>query len=566
MDDRIQVAEAKEDLQGIEAKPEVVVAYDVKTDTCTMKTVPNGAHASTDDTLEPMASVSEQQHNTVLLREGEKKSKFQYVCPSCYGFFKSYRSTDPQGKVTPFALVLLLVLFAVYVLNQADRLVLPVVIPAGLRCGATEAEECGNVSNLTNGTDASNRTEDCIAFSDHEQGIITGPAFTVIYVIAGLPLARLADTRSRSLVLLFGLTFWSAMVLLTGFVTRFWELLLLRVLLGVGEASCNPVAYSLIADMFPPQHRAFALSFYHYGVYLGGGLGWMIGAINDVLSWRWTFHILGIAGLCLVPLAALALWEPKEVKKKRKARRKGKASYSIKEVVVCLASMPSFWLLLAAGSIRNIPGYAIGAWLPTFYALEHDVRPSSYGVRVGLVIVFGGGLGSFLGGFLADRLSSRWKHGKAFVIAVSQLLAAPSIAAVLLVPSVEASYWLLFVAYFTAETWLGPAAAIVQDICMPAMRAQASAIYVGVITIVASVGPVIVPGLLDSIQSFDKCGKGVGYALLLTAPTLYVASAVLFALLGVVLHKWHRVQLDKKSGYATFDNEQSEDTVHSTAE
>ena len=56
----------------------------------------------------------------------------------------------------------------------------------------------------------------------------------------------------------------------------------------------------------------------------------MIGAINDVLSWRWTFHILGIAGLCLVPLAALALWEPKEVKKKRKARRKGKASYSIK--------------------------------------------------------------------------------------------------------------------------------------------------------------------------------------------------------------------------------------------
>ena len=81
----------------------------------------------------------------------------------------------------------------------------------------------------------------------------------------------------------------------------------------------------------------------------------------------------------------------------------GHSPLPIQEVVVCLASMPSFWLLLAAGSIRNIPGYAIGAWLPTFYALEHDVRPSSYGVRVGLVIVFGGGLGSFLGGFLADR-------------------------------------------------------------------------------------------------------------------------------------------------------------------
>ena len=79
------------------------------------------------------------------------------------------------------------------------------------------------------------------------------------------------------------------------------------------------------------------------------------------------------------------------------------AHFLLQEVVVYLAKTPSFWLLLAAGSVRNIPGYALGAWLPTFYALEHQASPSSYGVRVGLVVVFGGGLGSFLGGFLADR-------------------------------------------------------------------------------------------------------------------------------------------------------------------
>ncbi len=65
--------------------------------------------------------------------------------------------------------------------------------------------------------------------------LYTGPAFTVIYVVAGLPLARLADTRSRSVVLILGLLFWSAMVLLTGFVKEFWQLVVLRVLLGVGE-------------------------------------------------------------------------------------------------------------------------------------------------------------------------------------------------------------------------------------------------------------------------------------------------------------------------------------------
>ena len=40
-------------------------------------------------------------------------------------------------------------------------------------------------------------------------------------------------------------------------------------LLLFSQASCNPVAYSLLADFFPPQHRALALSVYHYGVYLG---------------------------------------------------------------------------------------------------------------------------------------------------------------------------------------------------------------------------------------------------------------------------------------------------------
>ena len=70
-----------------------------------------------------------------------------------------------------------------------------------------------------------------------------GPAFTVIYVIAGLPLARLADTRSRSLVLVFGLTFWSMMVLLTGFAQTFWQLMLLRVLLGIGEVSVSDLMH-----------------------------------------------------------------------------------------------------------------------------------------------------------------------------------------------------------------------------------------------------------------------------------------------------------------------------------
>ena len=62
----------------------------------------------------------------------------------------------------------------------------------------------------------------------------------------------------------------------------------------------------------------------------------MIGAVNSVLNWRWTFHILGIAGLVMVPVTSLALWEPGPVRRKRKTRREGKVTYSIKVSVMCV--------------------------------------------------------------------------------------------------------------------------------------------------------------------------------------------------------------------------------------
>ena len=131
--------------------------------------------------------------------------------------------------------IILLALLIVYVLNQADRLVLPVVIPSGLRCDVSSADECNN--STTNDSNVTNTNEDCISFNDYEQGLITGPAFTIVYVVCGLPISRIADRWSRSITLLVGLTTWSSVVFFTGFVQNFWQLLLLRIFLGIGEVS-----------------------------------------------------------------------------------------------------------------------------------------------------------------------------------------------------------------------------------------------------------------------------------------------------------------------------------------
>ncbi|XP_019863142.1 PREDICTED: uncharacterized protein LOC109592004 [Amphimedon queenslandica] len=120
-----------------------------------------------------------------------------------------------------------------------------------------------------------------------------------------------------------------------------------------------------------------------------------------------------------------------------------------------------------------------------------------------------------------------------------------------MVDSPTTSYGLLFIAYVTAETWLGPAAALVQDITLPGMRAQASAVYIGIISIVASIGPVLVPLFSDHVPAFSDC-LGLRYALLCTVPTFYFISALIFGSLGLVMKYWAQKHKNKSGSYAIF--------------
>lgn len=157
----------------------------------------------------------------------EKKSLFSKIT-----YFTNLNDLN-QFSLHPCIVLLLLLL--IYVLNQADRLVLPVVIPSGLRCEGSSPGDCEN--STANDSNITSNSEDCISFNDYEQGLITGPAFTIVYVICGLPISRIADKWSRSITLLIGLATWSSVAFFTGFVQTFWQLLLLRIFLGIGEVS-----------------------------------------------------------------------------------------------------------------------------------------------------------------------------------------------------------------------------------------------------------------------------------------------------------------------------------------
>ena len=156
-----------------------------------------------------------------------------------------------------------------------------------------------------------------LGVSDAQIGFLYGTAFAVFYAIFGIPLGRLADVWTRRSLISIGLAFWSLMTALSGFARGFGSLAAARIGVGVGEASASPAAYSRLSDSFPPRLRATVLAIYSSGIYLGGGLGLMIGgqivgrwnaAFPDgtapfgLVGWQAAYLIVGIPGLLL------ALW------------------------------------------------------------------------------------------------------------------------------------------------------------------------------------------------------------------------------------------------------------------
>src|SRR5437588_3160538 len=88
--------------------------------------------------------------------------------------------------------------------------------------------------------------------SDSELGWL-GTAFILLYAVVGLPLGRLADVGRRKWILAVGVGVWSLLALGSGFAWSFWSLFVLRLGVGVGEASCAPTSTSVIGDLVPPE-------------------------------------------------------------------------------------------------------------------------------------------------------------------------------------------------------------------------------------------------------------------------------------------------------------------------
>lgn len=304
-------------------------------------------------------------------------------------------------------------------------------------------------------------------------GALGGIAFALLYSTLAIPLALIADRTSRTWVITLSLTVWSGFTALCGMAGSFWQLFAFRLGVGVGEAGGVAPSYAVIADTFPPHQRARALAIYSLGIPIGLASGTLLGAwIAASVDWRWAFIVVGIAGVVIAPLFRLIVREPA-----RPAQPAGER-VPVSAVFRILAAKPSFWLMSFAAAFSSMCGYGLAFWVPSVLMLSFGFDLSTTSYFFGSLLLVGGTIGVFSGGWLADRLGQADRGTYARLPAYAWLASIPLFLGAFLMTGSPVIAWLLFLIPNGLNIlWLGPVTTAVQHLVPPHMRATASASF-----------------------------------------------------------------------------------------
>jgi predicted MFS family arabinose efflux permease len=306
--------------------------------------------------------------------------------------------------------------------------------------------------------------------SNTQLGVLGGIAFAALYSTMAIPLALIADRTSRTWVITLSMIVWSGFTALCGMAGGFWSLFLFRLGVGVGEAGGVAPSYALISQYFPPDKRARAISIYSMGIPVGLACGVLFGAaIAKAVDWRAAFIVVGVAGAIIAPIFRLVVKEPPKVIAADRV--------PVGAVFAVLVKKPSFWLLAFASAMSSTAGYGLAFWTPTILiqSFQFDLTVVSW--FVGSLLLFGGVVGVFLGGVLADRLGKGDRGAYAWVPSIAWVITAPLFIAGFLSSSPMVAWLFLLVPNALNVLFVGPVMTATQHLVPPQMRATAAACF-----------------------------------------------------------------------------------------
>jgi MFS family permease len=375
-----------------------------------------------------------------------------------------------------------------------------------------------------------------LALSDKQLGLMGGLAFALFYSGLAIPIAWLADRRSRVRIIAWSVGLWSLFTASCGFAQNFWQLFLARMGVGIGEAGGVAPSYALISDFYPKAQRGRALAFFSLGIPIGSALGVFFGAwLASHLDWRSAFLIVGLAGLPAALLVRLFIPEPARGGFDGAEGASAPAPPFL-EVAARLARIPSFWLLSFGAASGSILGYGLIFWLPSFFARSFHLALGQVGWFYGSIILVGGIAGTWLGGWFGDRTGPADPGAYARIPAICFLVAAPAFALGLFAPSLWLGWLLFAIGQMLALAWLGPVIAAIQHIVPPNMRATASASFLFINNLIGIGFGIFFLGFMSDAMTFRYGEDALRYSILYGL-VFYLLSAGLYFLAAKRLTK-----------------------------
>lgn len=361
-----------------------------------------------------------------------------------------------------------------------------------------------------------------LGLSDSQLGLLTGFAFAALYATLGIPLARLADRKSRVVILSACLVLWSAMTAATGLARNFWQLFAIRMGVGVGEAGCVPSAHSMIGDLFPPEKRAFAISVFQAGGLAGLSGGLMLtGILADQIGWRLALCVVGLPGALLGVIILLTLKEPAR-RTTPQASATGESALAVIKILLKRKALFHLTLGLSVGSFAT---YGLTQWIPAFFIRSHGLSLTQIGVWSGLAAGIGGILGVLAGGATAVKLLPRDRRWELWVPALAYAGSAPFYLAVFLWPSPYVAIAIKVVATFIAASGGGVALSAIQSFAEPNRRATAVSLVLFLSSLLGlGAGPFAV-GLVSDLLEPRLGAESLRYALVISTGALIWAGA-----------------------------------------
>ena len=360
------------------------------------------------------------------------------------------------------------------------------------------------------------------SLSDAQLGALV--SIVSVTVAAGaVPLSILADRWSRVRSIFLMALVWSLATISCAFAGSYLQLFAARGLVGLGEAAYGTVGAALLATMFPVRMRSSVLGAFFLAGILGSVLGVVLGGIiAQRWGWQAGFGAVGVPGLLLAFVFFFVVRDYKTVPLPTASGTGTRAALAARTIIK-LVFKPRTAIVASLGAGFQLLTLSMTyAWLPTYFGRYYGLPPDQAGLKAGVVVLVGG-IGAFLWGIVADRLTPRIACARLYVPAAGAILTALLMgSAFALLPPGNTQFLLIVAGGLMMAVNVGPITAAVIDVVHPSVRATAASILSVIQNLFGLAGGPLLTGLLS-----DR--YGLRFALSVV-PAFCLLAAILFAL------------------------------------